>query len=56
MEFISFHLEVEAHLVMATVFKTAELGVNRPVGGFDSHTLPLFILSSMRPNIANRRS
>ena len=34
---------MEAHLVMATVFKTAELGVNRPVGGFDSHTLPLFI-------------
>ena len=42
MEWNSFHLEVEAHLVMATVFKTAELGVNRPVGGFDSHTLPLF--------------
>ena len=28
--------------MMATVFKTAELDVNRPVGGFDSHTLPLF--------------
>lgn len=35
---------MEAHLVMATVFKTAEPGVNRPVGGFDSHTLPLFVI------------
>ncbi len=38
---------------MATVFKTAELGVNRPVGGFDSHTLPLFIfgLQETRPRL-----
>ena len=53
MKSVVFHWEVEAHLVMATVFKTAELGVNRPVGGFDSHTLPLFTLGSKRLNIGN---
>ena len=34
--------EVFVHLVVATVFKTAEPYVNRAVGGFDSHTLPPF--------------
>ena len=34
--------------MMATVFKTAEPDVNRPVGGFDSHTLPLFKFASGR--------
>ena len=42
MEWNSFHLEVEAHLVMATVFKTAEPGVNRSFGGVDYEALPLF--------------
>ena len=36
--------EVFVHLVVATVFKTAEPYVNRAVGGFDSHTLPPFFL------------
>ena len=35
-------VEVFVHLVVATVFKTAEPYVNRAVGGFDSHTLPPF--------------
>lgn len=34
--------EVLAHLVVATVFKTAGPCVNRAVGGFDSHAFPLF--------------
>ena len=37
-------VEVFVHLVVATVFKTAEPYVNRAVGGFDSHTLPPFFL------------
>lgn len=36
--------EVLAHLVVATVFKTAARGVNRRAGGFDSHALPLIVL------------
>ena len=37
-------LEVLAQLVLAAVFKTVESYVNRAIGGFDSHALPLLAM------------
>ena len=44
----TFHVEVPAHLVVAAVFKTVGLYVNRATGGFDSHALPPFYSASHR--------
>ena len=43
---LKISVEVLAHLVVASVFKTVGSYVNRAIGGFDSHALPPFFLGT----------